>query len=295
MPPNLPRLSDSDPFLLKPIQVLDHGFVELVDFMGNDAAIVEAARVTHASQTKATPSSDESLIRYLFRHRHSSPFESCVIKLHVKLPIFVERQWARHRTAGWNEISGRYCQLPEEYYVPSPEAVATQSATNKQGRNEFSDVDSEILQRYLADCSEIPSAAFDSYHKSLRNKIANELARLPLPLSTYTEKYWWINLHNLLHFLGLRMDSHAQWEIRQYANIIASITKQLFPVTYKAFEDYKLNAMTFSAGELQQLAAILQCDTIIHRKREDFRVDFTSNERESNEFLDKLESLGFFI
>jgi thymidylate synthase (FAD) len=277
--------------------VLDHGFVELVDFMGSDQDIVEAARVTHASQTKGSPTADATLLRYLFRHHHASPFECCVIKLHVKLPIFVERQWARHRTAGWNEVSGRYCQLPEEYYIPTANAVAAQSTTNKQGRDATSPDNTlpvEVSERYLDNCESFSKLAFNYYKGFMSDKIANELSRIVLPLSTYTEKYWWINLRNLLHFLGLRMDSHAQWEIRQYANIIASIAKALFPITFQAFEDYQLNAVTFSAGEMENLMQCLSRGLTKICTREQFRVDFTDNKREQEEFKDKLERLGYF-
>lgn len=231
----------------KKFSVLDHGHVVLMDFMGSDSDVVQAARTAYQQGTKAV-SSDRTLLRFLKRHRHTSPFESCQLKLHVKLPIFVERQWARHRTAGWNEVSARYSELPEEYYVPEADCVRAQSKTNKQGRD--GELAEDVVGQFVDHCKELAPAAFKAYQSDLQSGVARELARISLPLGTYTEKVWWISLHNLLHFLGLRMDSHAQWEIRQYANVIGEqILKPLFPETYQAFLDYQLHAMTLSAQD----------------------------------------------
>lgn len=234
--------------------VLNHGHIILLDAMGSDQDVVDAARTAYQMGTKQV-SDTRTLLRYLFRNAHTSPFECAVIKLHVKLPIFVERQWARHRTAGWNEVSARYSELPEEYYVPELETVCEQSGTNKQGRGDA------MPEAYAADFQQavtsVAKGAFDRYHQDLEQKVARELARINLPLGTYTEKVWWINLKNMLGFLGLRMDSHAQWEIRQYANIIGEqIIKPLFPECYQAFLDYQLQAMKLSRldiGVIQRL------------------------------------------
>lgn len=235
--------------------VLDKGWVCLVDKMGDDAAIAAAARTSYGEGTRK-PSDDETLIRYLMRHKHSSPFECCQIKLQMRLPIFVERQKARHRTAGWNEVSGRYSELPEEFYVPEAEDIKAQSATNKQGRGDS--LNEMIVDGFREKCRLGGEHAFEEYRASLSNGVAREVARINLPLSTYTEKVWWINLHNMLHFLALRMAPDAQLEIRQYATIIGEqIVKPLFPATWQAFLDYRLNAMQLTAldiGVIQKLA-----------------------------------------
>ena len=232
-------------------KVLDHGHVMLLDSMGCDSDIVAAARTSYQKGTKAT-SDDRTLLRYLFRMRHSTPFECCQLKFHIKLPIFVERHWARHRTAGWSEVSARYSELPEEFHIPEEHCVCEQSATNKQCSGEPVDA---TLAREFQTCSTTQSqTAFESYRKHLEQGISRETARINLPLSTYTEKVWWINLHNLLHFLGLRMDSHAQSAIRQYATTIGEqIVKPLFPLVWEAFLDYRFNAMTLSRLEQNAL------------------------------------------
>lgn len=228
----------------KKFSVLDHGHVALVDAMGRDSDIVEAARTSYQKGMKAT-SDDRKLLRYLFRMRHSTPFECCQLKFHIKLPIFVERQWARHRTAGWSEVSARYSELPDEYYIPDATHICSQSATNKQCSGE--PVDAELAANFQADCDRQSQSAFRQYAEYLQDGIARETARINLPVSAYTEKVWWINLKNLLHFLGLRMESHAQLEIRQYATAIGEqIVKPLFPIVWEAFLDYQFNAMTLS-------------------------------------------------
>lgn len=244
-----------DEILGQKFPVLDHGFVRVVDYMGNDDSIVQAARVSYGGGTK-TPQEDANLIRYLMRNRHSSPFEMCEIKLHVKLPIFVARQWIRHRTASVNEVSGRYSVLSEEYYVPEEENILPQSNINKQGREEGTKtMTSNPEVRELMDRG--GTEAFELYNAFLEIGIARELSRIVLPVSTYTEWYWKIDLHNLFHFLKLRMDSHAQWEIRQYAEEIFKLVKRWVPAASQAWLDYQYNSVTLSAAQVKVVAAKL--------------------------------------
>ncbi len=242
--------------------VLDHGFVRVIDYMGDDPSIVQAARVSSGLGTKS-PAEDRRLIRYLVRHNHTSPFEMCEIKLHVKLPIFVARQWIRHRTASVNEYSGRYSVLGRDHYVPSPDVVAGQSTSAHQSRGEVlppADADHVIdLIRRNAD------EAYATYEQLLSTNpgdpptagIARELARTVLPLAYYTEWYWKIDLHNLLHFLELRLAEDAQYEIRAYAERIAAIVAGWVPVTYEAFVDYRLSGLRLSKGAVQVISAAL--------------------------------------
>lgn len=276
----------------KVFSVLDHGHVVLMDYMGCDSDIVAAARTCYQKGT--APVSDErTLIRYLMRNHHTSPFESATLKFHIKLPIFVERQWARHRTAGWNEVSARYSELPEEYYVPQKQDVQPQSTTNKQGRE--GSMEFGVVEDFVADCQGLPIKAFESYHQHLENNVSRELARITLPLSTYTEKVWWISLHNLLHFLGLRMDAHAQKEIRDYATTIGEqIVKPLFPVVWEAFEDYRLKGMVLSGPELEVLQQISTESLFGGRLTISEIVDEQSclGKREKDDFKKKLERMG---
>jgi len=290
----------------KKFEVLNQGHVVLVDVMGDDQAVVDAARTCYQKGTRHT-SDNRNLIRYLMRHRHTSPFESCQIKLHIKLPIFVERQWARHRTAGWNEVSARYSELPEEFYIPEESDVCEQSSTNRQGRGEA--LSSEQAGEFCQSVSDLAVSCFDQYHKDLETGVARELARINLPLGTYTEKVWWISLHNILHFLGLRMDSHAQQEIREYATIIGEqIIAPLFPEVWQAFVDYRLNG-TFLTGldkkVLKELLLLSHSEGMcIPMSLEDvgevLRLiqDHVPEEwkkpasREAKEFTAKLESMG---
>ncbi len=242
----------SKPFIGTQIECLNGGFVRLVDYMGNDAAIVQAARVSYGAGTKQVRQ-DRALIRYLMRHWHTSPFEMVEFKFHVKLPIFVARQWIRHRTANVNEYSGRYSILREEFYLPEPEQVRFQSPTNKQGRADQS-LPAEEVAAILDEIVEQQKELYQSYQRLLEKGVARELARINLPVSLYTEWYWKIDLHNLFHFLQLRMDVHAQYEIRVYANAIAEIIKPIVPMAWEAFEDYRLNARSFSANELKLLS-----------------------------------------
>jgi thymidylate synthase (FAD) len=227
--------------------VLDHGFVRVIDYMGDDAAICQAARVSYGRGTKAV-SNDAGLIRYLMRHWHSTPFEMCEVKLHVKLPVFVARQWIRHRTANVNEYSARYSILDREFYIPAPEQLAAQSSVNNQGRGvALSGEEAARVLDYLKDDS---SRAYDHYEAMMSDEgqqgLARELARMNLPANIYTQWYWKVDLHNLFHFLRLRADTHAQYEIRVYAEAICRIVKDWVPAAYGAFEDYRLGGVQLS-------------------------------------------------
>lgn len=238
------------------IDVLDHGFVRVIDYMGDDAAVVQAARVSYGKGTKAVRE-DRGLIRYLMRHRHTTPFEMCELKLHVKLPIFVARQWIRHRMASVNEASARYSVLDREFYLPRPEDLATQSRDNKQGRGEAlsAEAAAEVLRLLEDDALRVHR----TYTRLMdEHQLARELARMDLGLNTYTQWYWKIDLHNLLHFLALRMDAHAQWEIRAYADQIGALVADWVPLCWEAFRDYRLGALTLSRGELDVLRAMLR-------------------------------------
>jgi thymidylate synthase (FAD) len=259
----VPALED---ILFQPLPVLDHGFVRVIDYMGDDAAIVQAARVSYGRGTRKV-SEDAGLIRYLMRHRHSTPFEMCEIKYHVKLPIFVARQWIRHRTANVNEYSARYSILDREFYIPAPEHLAAQSAVNRQGRGEVlqGQEAAEVLDLLRGDAMR----TYDHYTAMLnenadgtqadptRQGLARELARMNLTLNTYTQWYWKIDLHNLLHFLSLRADAHAQYEIRAFAQPMLETVKAWVPAAHAAFIDYRLNAVTFSAGAMAVLKRML--------------------------------------
>ena len=239
--------------------VLDHGFVRVVDYMGDDAAIVQAARVSYGRGTKAV-SSDEGLIRYLMRHHHSTPFEMCEVKLHVKLPIFVARQWIRHRMANVNEISARYSVLDREFYVPAPEVVAAQSSVNAQGRGEA--LSGEGAARVLDRLREGAGRAYDDYEALLGEDLARELARMALPASVYTQWYWKADLHNLLSFLRLRADPHAQWEIRAYAEAIGQVVADWVPLAWQAHLDYRVGGATLSAAGVACLRRMLAGETM---------------------------------
>ena len=232
-----------------PIPCLDHGFVRLVDVMGDDAAIVQAARVSYNSGSKS-PEEDAKLIRYLMKHRHTSPFEMVEFKFHVKMPIFVARQWHRHRTASINEVSGRYTEMKDEFFSPSFEEMRTQDKANKQasGTDTIPDGDNASLNMNVS-----MNLIFAEYQTNLRRGLSREMARVILPLATYTEFYWKIDLHNLLHFLKLRMDSHAQPEIQVYGHALAKIVKDRVPIAYEAWYDHVLTAVTLTAAEYAAL------------------------------------------
>ena len=237
------------------IKIHDHGFVGLVDHMGSDAAIVEAARVSYQTGTKATRT-DRALIRYLMRHRHTSPFEMCEVKLHLRAPIFVLRQLLRHRTASINEESGRYSEIREMFFSPALGDLAPQSLDNKQGRAGEFPLHKQKAIRNVIDANNEYSYA--SYKGLLAEDLARELARLTLPLTAYSSLYWKIDLHNLLHFLTLRTDNHAQKEIRDYADAILEIIRPLFPYAVEAWEDYQQQAKTLSRMDRDLLAALIR-------------------------------------
>ena len=257
--------------LYKPLPALDHGFVRVIDYMGDDTAIVQSARVSYGKGTKKI-TNDKGLIKYLMRHWHSTPFEMCEIKLHVKLPIFIARQWIRHRTANVNEYSARYSILDKEFYIPSVENLASQSQINKQGRAE--NLSPEEAEKVIELLKSDAEQTYRNYEVMLNENsdgetldegsmgIARELARMNLTLNTYTQWYWKIDLNNLLHFLALRADAHAQYEIRVYADIILDVVKKWVPITYEAFEDYRVGGTQLSAKEILILKKIIKGETV---------------------------------
>ncbi len=244
-------------------EVLDHGLIRVIDYMGDDSAITQAARVSYGKGTKAV-TNDEGLIRYLMRHWHSTPFEMCEIKLHVKLPVFVARQWIRHRTANVNEYSARYSILDREFYIPAPENLNAQSVINNQGRGEV--LEGEEAQRVLDILRDDSTRAYDNYESMMSDEgqqgLARELARMNLPANIYTQWYWKVDLHNLFHFLRLRADPHAQYEIRVYADAICEIVKDWVPYAYKAFEDYRLGGTQLSGPGLEVLRRMLKGEKV---------------------------------
>ena len=278
--------SDKDALLGKRIDCLDKGFVRLIDVMGDDAAIVQAARVSYGSGTKKVLE-DRGLIRYLLRHAHTTPFEMVEFKFHVKLPIFVARQWIRHRTANVNEYSGRYSEMKDEFYTPHPNDIRPQSVANEQGRSD------ETLPEGMAEqaANAFKSGqdeAYAQYQEFLEQGIAREIARINLPVSNYTEWYWKIDLHNLFHFLRLRIDAHAQYEIRVFAEAIAELVQPFVPYAWEAFEDYVLNAHRMTAPELKVMKHLLGSM--------EFPSDETLTElglkgREAVEFKDKMRGM----
>lgn len=269
--PTVPAL---EAMLFEPIPVLDHGFVRVIDYMGDDGAVVQAARVSYGRGTKAV-TEDRGLIRYLMRHWHSTPFEMCEIKFHVKLPIFVARQWIRHRTANVNEYSARYSLMDREFYIPAPEQLAAQSVVNRQGRGAVLDgADAaHVLDLLRRDANQ----TYDHYEEMLneapdgtprdpeRQGLARELARMNLTLNTYTQWYWKTDLHNLLGFLRLRADSHAQYEIRVYAEAMMGVLEAWVPAVAEAFRDYRLGAVSFSAQMLDITRRMLAGEAVQQR------------------------------
>ncbi len=258
--------------LYQAIPVLDHGFIRVVDYMGTDSSIVQAARVSYGKGTKKARE-DAGLINYLLRHRHTTPFEMCEIKFHIKLPIFIARQWIRHRTANVNEYSGRYSILDKEFYVPAPEQIAAQSSMNHQGRAE--DVlQGEEAARVLDILKTDAEQCYKHYQEMLnedevgnvldenRQGLARELARMNLPVNFYTQWYWKIDLHNLMHFLALRADSHAQYEIRMYAEAMLDVLKKWVPITYDAFMDYRQGGMELSQKGLDVVKKMLNGEAV---------------------------------
>lgn len=243
--------------------VLDHGLLRVIDYMGDDSAIVQAARVSYGRGTKAV-SNDEGLIRYLMRHWHSTPFEMCEVKFHVKLPVFVARQWIRHRTANVNEYSARYSILDREFYIPAPEQLAAQSTVNNQGRGAV--LAGDEAQRVLDILREDAMRSYDHYEEMLSKEgqqgLARELARMNLPANIYTQWYWKTDLHNLFHFLRLRADAHAQYEIRVYAEAMCRIVADWVPLAYAAFEDYRLGGVSLSGKAVEVLKRRLAGETV---------------------------------
>jgi thymidylate synthase (FAD) len=266
--PTVPAL---EALLFQAIPVLDHGFVRVVDYLGDDGAVVQAARVSYGRGTKAA-NEDRGLIRYLMRHRHTTPFEMCEIKYHVKLPIFVARQWIRHRTANVNEVSARYSVLDREFYIPAPAQLAAQSAVNRQGRGAV--LDGAEAARVLDLLREDAARNYDHYLEMLNEEedgrprdpsragLARELARMNLTLNAYTQWYWKTDLHNLLHFLSLRADAHAQYEIRAYAEAMLETVKAWVPLCFEAFRDYRMGAATLSAQMLLVVRRMLAGEAV---------------------------------
>jgi thymidylate synthase (FAD) len=235
--------------------VLDHGFVRLVDYLGGDQRIVQSARVSYGAGTK-TYRQDQGLINYLLRNEHTSPFEQVVFTFHTKMPIFVARQWVRHRTARLNEISGRYSVMKDEFYVPRGDAIAPQATDNKQGRSGAA-FPEDVQRGIAAELTVQQRAAYEGYQGLLDKDVARELARINLPLSMYTEWYWQIDLHNLFHFLKLRMDAHAQYEIRAYAEAMFEIAQRVCPIATEAFDEHVRGGVRFSRSEFAILQEVL--------------------------------------
>lgn len=245
----------ADRLLDREFPVLDHGFVRLVDYLGGDARIVQAARVSYGAGTK-TVREDRALIDYLLRNRHTSPFEQVILTFHLKMPIFVARQWIRHRTARLNEISGRYSIMRDEFYLPRPHEIRRQSKRNRQGGS-AAEVPAELQQRVIELLEADQQSAYGSYQDLLDDGLARELARINLPLALYTEMYWQIDLNNLFHFLKLRLDWHAQYEIRVYGDVMAEAVRAVAPLAFEAFEEHILHGQAFSGSELELLRAAL--------------------------------------
>ncbi len=260
---NRSTVASLEGILEKEFPLLNKGFIRVIDYMGDDNAIVQAARVSYGKGTK-TLQSDDALIRYLLRHKHTTPFEMCEIKLHIKAPIFVARQWLRHRTANVNEYSARYSEMENDFYVPKVEQIATQSTSNKQGRGEL--FNNEEAGGIIKNIENASNSAFKIYESFLGKNskqenpkmLAKEIARTILPVNFYTQFYWKIDLHNLLHFLKLRVHSHAQYEIRVYAEAILDIVKHWIPITYKAFMDYQLDSVMLSKNELDLIIELIK-------------------------------------
>jgi thymidylate synthase (FAD) len=267
-------------------KVLDKGFVRLVDIMGDDSSVVQAARVSYGKGTK-TVREDRGLIRYLMRHRHTTPFEMVQTKWHVKCPIFVARQWMRHRAASYNEYSLRYSEARDEFYFPEQTRIQFQSKGNRQGSSQ-EPVPESFQERFTQNLDAICRSAYESYEELNDRGLARELIRIFLPVNLYTEFYWSINLHNLLHFLELRMDSHAQEEIRQYAFAIAEMLKEKVPMTWEAFEDYILKGKKFSKQEWEILVKALDLEKI--KAFAESQVENPLSKGEWREFLEKLEA-----
>jgi thymidylate synthase (FAD) len=287
--PSVPALED---ILYLPLPVLDHGFVRVIDYMGDDGAVVQAARVSYGKGTKKV-SEDRGLIQYLMRHRHTTPFEMCEIKYHVKLPIFVARQWIRHRTANVNEYSARYSILDNEFYIPAPEQLAAQSKSNRQGRGDV--LQGREAERVLALLREDAERAYGGYVEMLneddagreiesaRQGLARELARMNLSLNFYTQWYWKTDLHNLLNFLSLRADAHAQYEIRVYAEAMMGTLERWVPMTAEAFRQYRLGGAHLSQNGLNVVKRLVAGEKVTQEAS-------GMSKREWNELMETLRN-----
>lgn len=290
------RISRKDINLLigKKFKVLDKGFVMLVDYMGDDNSVVQAARTSYGNGTKRLRN-EEGLIRYLLRNQHTTPFEMVELKFFAKMPLFVARQWVRHRTASINEYSGRYSEMLDDYYVPALKDIQAQSKSNKQGREEGI-LSYKLKSEFQKEVVKTTEEAYEIYRRYIDAGVAKELARIVLPVNVYTQWYWKANLHNVLHFLDLRMDPHAQLEIRKYADAMAGIVKKVVPITYKAFEDFMFNGITLSSKEQKALGSIMDGEDLYRacegvglmlRKDDGSRI----KNGEGPEFLKKLENI----
>ena len=278
--------------LYEALPVLDHGFVRVVDYMGDDTSIVQSARVSYGKGTKKV-STDSGLIKYLMRHRHSTPFEMCEIKYHVKLPIFVARQWIRHRTANVNEYSARYSILDREFYLPTKENLAVQSKNNRQGRGDL--IDGKQAEDILKILKEDAEKSYNDYETMLNERydgtiinenkkgLARELARMNLTLNTYTQWYWKTDLLNLLNFLSLRTDNHAQYEIKAYADVMIDSLKRWVPITYEAFMDYRIGGMELSSKGKSVISKMIKGENC----------DFENSKLSKREWNELMESFGF--
>ena len=278
--------------LYEAIPVLDHGFIRVVDYMGDDTSIVQSARVSYGKGTKQV-STDRGLIKYLMRHRHSTPFEMCEIKYHVKLPIFIARQWIRHRTANVNEYSARYSILDKEFYMPSKDNLAAQSTSNRQGRGDL--INGKQADEILSILKKDAEQTYNNYELMLNERfdgttinkenrgLARELARMNLTLNTYTQWYWKTDLLNLLNFLSLRADSHAQYEIRAYADVMVDTLKKWVPITFDAFMDYRIGGMELSAKGKSVIQKMIKGESY----------DFKSSSLSKREWNELMESFGF--
>ena len=283
--------------LYEAIPVLDHGFVRVIDYMGDDSSIVQSARVSYGKGTKKV-STDEGLIRYLMRHWHSTPFEMCEIKYHVKLPIFIARQWIRHRTANVNEYSARYSILDKEFYIPAKDQLSAQATNNRQGRGEL--ITGEQADEVLKILKDDAVRTYDNYEKMLNERfdgtiidekksgLARELARMNLTLNSYTQWYWKTDLLNLMNFLFLRGDSHAQYEIRVYAEKMLETVKKWVPITHAAFLDYRVGAAHLSSKGLKIVRSMINGNKVRYE-------DSGLSKREWNELMEVIDKKNLIV
>lgn len=268
-----PVSPELEEILYSPIDLLDHGFIRVVDYMGNDSSIVQAARVSYGAGTKKV-NADKGLINYLIAHRHTTPFEMCEIKFHIKLPIFIARQWIRHRTASVNEYSARYSIMEDEFYIPKGENLAAQSKVNHQGRDEGRVLDAAEQKQVLDILKKDAVNSYDHYLGMMnqdkdgnviddqKDGLARELARMNLPVNCYTQWYWKIDLHNLFHFLYLRADSHAQYEIRVYAQAMLEVVKKWVPFAYEAFIKHRKSGKEFSGAAVEVMKRMVKGEKV---------------------------------